>query len=499
MDSIELDYKNQAVKILEKYYWASRNIQQYESVIVKEIDEYEELTNFETLKQELSPLLAYIRYFVVQIHQVELLNRPFFEAMCKLNGFVDKILAISLADVFDMKQEFVSENEFQNLWLDSLEQSKSKKEQNPGDMDLSGLKIGMTVKNYKVLCEILEQPIKDGKSRKLQLKDFKRYFDWEKSGQKFIITDIYDTPLTKEDKRKFGNNSIYVKYIEVILLKYLSKQKECTKTFTKRNWWGLLGIVNEKYDRVSTKKLEDLDYTVTSWEVKHFYQRCNKKLEEILFSALNSLKSRKLITYEIQTIIVKYDDKNGEKYSEANDNEKKMLLDVEHHVLHNIFKYDKMIQVFLRFQQKEFYEKVNELLYERYGWDHCFKQIKIIYTPDGVRQVYPELEAKLQKEISLMLNEEVCNAIDQNAKDIYSKQLKAHKEWEESCWANILNNEGKVISRKKEPFCLQHTYLDAQSILTDELIKIGHKNMVFSSKEFLESNEEVDSLFDFSR
>jgi len=83
----------------------------------------------------------------------------------------------------------------------------------------------MTVKNYKMLCELLEQEVKNGKSKKLQLEDWKRYFDWEKSGQKFIITDVYDTPLTKEDKRKLGNNSIYVKYIEVILLQYLSKQQ----------------------------------------------------------------------------------------------------------------------------------------------------------------------------------------------------------------------------------------------------------------------------------
>lgn len=86
------------------------------------------------------------------------------------------------------------------------------------DIDVSKLYIGMVIKNYKELCNILGQEIKDGKSKKLQLENFKRYFDFEKSGQKFIITDIYDTPLTKEDRRRLGNNSIYVKNIELILL-----------------------------------------------------------------------------------------------------------------------------------------------------------------------------------------------------------------------------------------------------------------------------------------
>ena len=121
------------------------------------------------------------------------------------------------------------------------------------------------------MCELLSQPEKGGKARKLQLEDWKIYFDWEKSGQKFIITDIYDTPLTKEDKRKLGNNSIYVKYIEVVLLQYLSTQQGFTRTLTKRNWWWLLGIVNDQYGKKTEKELTNLDYTVTPWEVKLFY------------------------------------------------------------------------------------------------------------------------------------------------------------------------------------------------------------------------------------
>lgn len=249
--------------------------------------------------------------------------------------------------------------QLKKVWIASIDRFKtdwneeSKQGSTPSvirDIDTSQLTIGLTVKNYKVMCELLSQPEKGGKARKLQLEDWKRYFDWEKAGQKFIVTDIYDTPLTKEDKRKLGNNSIYVKYIEVVLLQYLSTQQGFTRTLTKRNWWWLLGIVNDQYGKKTEKELTNLDYTVTPWEVKHFYQRCNKKLEEILFSALNSLKSRKLITYEIQTMIVKWNPKKYcDEYFEATDNQKRQILEVEHYVLHNIYKYEKMIQIFLRF------------------------------------------------------------------------------------------------------------------------------------------------------
>lgn len=92
-------------------------------------------------------------------------------------------------------------------------------------VNTSGLIIGLVVKNYKELCKILGEEVKNGKSKKLQLKNWERFFAWEKQGQRFIIVDIYDTPLPKEDLRKKGNNSIYKNYIELILLQYLSKQE----------------------------------------------------------------------------------------------------------------------------------------------------------------------------------------------------------------------------------------------------------------------------------
>lgn len=393
--------------------------------------------------------------------------------------------------------------------MDSLKDEMKKKEDSGNkekeiyNVDVSELEVGDVIKNYKILCELLKQPRKAGDAKKAQLKEFKRYFDWEKSGQKFIITDVYETPLDKDDNRKFGNNSIYVKYIEVILLRYLSTQQGYTRTLTKRKWWELLGIVNKKYDNVPYGKLKELNYIVTSWQIKHFYQRCNKKLDQILYAALNSLKSRKLIMYEIQTIIVERDKNNKEVYFEADDDDKKKILDVESYVLHNIFQYDKIIQVFLKFQQREYYDKVNELLGKHYGWDHCFKQIKIIYTPNGVRQVYPELEAKVQKELTMMLNEKVQDAIEKNAQNIYStwkeksrerRHLLGGETESEKYWGkpNFISSS----SVKEEP---PATYLEAQTLLKDELIKIGHENMKFSAKDFLESNEELNLLFDFEK
>lgn len=346
---IDIDKRNNTAVILEKYFWDMQGAEEYVSIVDTPPAVYKNLNlpDISQLNTIIPTKLLPIKDFIVNAKKYTKINQEIFpSALYDLHPIIDLIIAYDVAEILDAHRTYDSVDELNAVWLKILTRhqkeqmsiTQSEEKTKLTGIDTSGLSVGMVVKNYKQLCEILKKETKTGNARKAQLKEFGRYFDWEKAGQKFIITDIYDTPLEKEDKRKFGNNSIYVRYIEVILLKYLSQQTGYTRTLTKRKWWELLGIVNSKYSRVSSKELEDLDYSVTAWEIKNFYQRCNKKLEEILFSALNSLKSRKLITYEIQTIIVKRDDKGREIYSEADDNEKKMLLDVEHYVLHKKYK-----------------------------------------------------------------------------------------------------------------------------------------------------------------
>lgn len=354
------------------------------------------------------------------------------------------------------------------------------------EIDTSKLEVGMVVKNYKELCKLLRQEVKDGKSKKYQIENFKRYFDFEKSGQKFIITDIYEIPLPKEDKRKTGNNSIYVKYIELILLQYLSKQEGFTKTFTKRNWWELLGMVNRKYNKVSKKYLENIDYTITPFEINHFYQRCNKKLEQILFSALNNLKNRKLLIWDLQTVIVTMDEKHKEKYFLANDEDKKKILQIERYILKNVMGFEKIIQVFCRFKQNEYYTLVNNKLFELYGWNYYFKQIKLIYTQKDVLEAIQQSEVDLQK---ALLNEKIIQTLNDNAKEKYrTDKLKL-----EQTRSNLVWGDYKYIA-KSGVWNIPDTYLEAQRILTEELINIGHKDNKFLLEQFEEDNE-LNQLF----
>ncbi len=136
-------------------------------------------------------------------------------------------------------------------------------------IDTSKLELGMVVKNYREMCKILGEEVCGGDSKKAQLKEWARYFLWEKKGQKFIILDIYDEPLPKEDGRT--NKNIYVQYIGVILTKILSKQKNSKEPFyiTTNQMWKLLGMINNNYKNIS---LDELNDRIPEYDVKLLFR-----------------------------------------------------------------------------------------------------------------------------------------------------------------------------------------------------------------------------------
>ena len=474
--------------------------------------------------QKLLDLISNIGLLVVTLSQPNATERDIDECLStneklyNLPEVLDYILSITISGTFKATQERKDLKRFcdifiigmivvvQYLFDEEFRRNENKENTDSDDTDeekmidvlqideddiginTSRLQVGQTVKNYKELCALLGEKESAGNSRKAQLKEFARYFEWEKSGQKFLITDIYDTPLPKEDGRNKGK---YVKCIEIILLNYLSKQKGYTYTLNKKKWWELLGMVNRKYDNVSQEELLEINPVITKFEIRHYYQRCNKKLEEILFSALRSLSSRKLIDWEIETVIVT---RNQEKthYRVANVFEKKIILRAERYVLHKIMHLEKMFNVFAKQMQDEFYRLVNEILKDSLDedWQYYFKQVKIIYNHDQVVEAIPDIEAELRK---LELNDKVVNTLNEHAEEKYRKERKKYEDDTAKLFEKIVN--GEDISEEKI-FKIPDTYVMAQELLTDELIRLGHKNVSEEPYTLTKDEEqELDTLF----
>ena len=72
------------------------------------------------------------------------------------------------------------------------------------DLIKSKLNVG-DILNYKNLCELLHQPYYRGNQKMSQMKEFQRYFNFEKIDRKLFIKEIYDECKSKECRSSYIN------------------------------------------------------------------------------------------------------------------------------------------------------------------------------------------------------------------------------------------------------------------------------------------------------
>lgn len=318
-------------------------------------------------------------------------------------------------------------------------------------LNTSKLKVGDCINNYKELCKLVEQPVCTGNQKRSQLEEFKRFFDYEKIGIKFIILDIYDNPIPKT--YKYPVNAIYVKYIECILLKFLSKQPEYEVNILSQNLWLQLGMINHNFITMQFEKQDDLlelDSNMTYFEISDFYKRCRQKFSKIAKDSLDSLQNRCLINYRY---IYWVKSKNEFEYREATKNEERYILKAQRKALQELGLENKS-QVYLKNKSKAFYELRDKYVKEFIEIEKVFDCWNIIYNRDNVLEALSDDEIKLQK---LMLNNEIINTVNKQAQNIYDKNK---------------NNWKKLLEIDGECFCYPEEYVEMQNLLSDKLLKI---------------------------
>ena len=111
-------------------------------------------------------------------------------------------------------------------------------------MDIRKIKKGMILKSYRELCEVLNEKIKSGKSKRLQLEEMERFFSYKKEGNKFIVTEVFSKPKKKKTNKK---NSAYGELVQVLLADYLIKTNEKIIVRSGQRLMREVGLVNQKY------------------------------------------------------------------------------------------------------------------------------------------------------------------------------------------------------------------------------------------------------------
>ena len=186
---------------------------------------------------------------------------------------------------------------------------------------MNKVNIGQVFKNYKELCAYLGEQEKGGKSRDLQIKDWERYFSFEKQGHKFIITDVYDIPKEKvrkqrkvEDKprKKYktenytSNNIKNIKPMIELLSELLGTCEYDGEFYSYTSWYcDVLSLFDRKISDSIYNSDEELEKICNGHHIsnprlyKDYISSTKSLLKDMLLKSLKYMEKKELIGYDI--------------------------------------------------------------------------------------------------------------------------------------------------------------------------------------------------------
>ncbi|MGE4213591.1 MAG: hypothetical protein AB7E42_02280 [Anaerotignaceae bacterium] len=172
------------------------------------------------------------------------------------------------------------------------------------------LQAGQVIKNYKELCNILNEPIKTGKSKQIQLKEFERYFSYHKQGNSFIIDEVYAEPKPKVDNRcNNGGHIANTKYdtlMDNIIIDMLLNECEITASFTDM-FRSYIPLITETYTdgKIHGFKFLEKQHGISIGLITTYSNKIKDMIKGSFETALNRLQKQGLLYWSSQYIIIK--------------------------------------------------------------------------------------------------------------------------------------------------------------------------------------------------
>lgn len=281
---------------------------------------------------------------------------------------------------------------------------------------------GQVFKNYKDLCNYLKQPIATGKSKQYQLERFENYFEFHREGHKYIIDNVYSEPLTSFSKGTYSN------LIQKLLLDYMARIYIETDNksilVSKNRLYQALYMINNNYQKYKHNYNELSDtLNVTMLDIKEFYMSIDNKYNGIIKTALNDLRKKRIIDYNISKVIVySNDDNRAWTHKVASEFERDYILEIEYGILKEIGCKD-IIEVILKDKYAIFITKVlsiingdiNNITYEYTRIEYYYNAYDIVFIDNIVSEA--ERFILDNNELSLMLNDEIVNRLKESYND----------------------------------------------------------------------------------
>lgn len=359
-------------------------------------------------------------------------------------------------------------------------------------MNLNNLKVGGRYKNYKVLCEALEESSAGGKKKMYLLRKLAEHCDFSREGNAYIINEIYNRTTLNDISltAKKGKVSRQDLFCDLLILS-LSKREENTLIINTRNLIQLCGFVNGEYFNNSDRLSYYSDRTGLDKEVAgDVFQYSTRRLYSDVSKYLKKLESRRLIQLNNITFIEETIEGKQVKRKATND-ENAFLLDCEAESLADLgLKYS--YEIGGRWNQyiRVVYNKIKNN--EEYNYIDKYYRMKEIILANKTLQRYSE-ESR-ERLIKSTLNNSIYVSFLKGCKYRHSKALnefKVLKEEKEAAIAfgvsSCIKNE---IAEKQLEIQAHENYIEmAEKILTDNIII---KDL--SNNEDLELETKLDVL-----
>lgn len=317
--------------------------------------------------------------------------------------------------------------------------------------DVSKLNEGMVIKNYKEMCSILNEPIKTGGARNSQLDRWRRYFEWSKDKQKYIILDVYKNPLPKE----LSDNAIYAKFFEIIIMAALSKMDDDVYHFFPNQFFEMIGIVSQNYKYLNGYDAlyemfgenGSVDNSITVFGSRAFNNIAGKRINDIVDCSLRALDRSGLFHYKKQYALKTTPWNIAGGFVAASDVQEKMIVAAEQRAMRDFGIADKWIGYHSKISKK-FINRINEYInlsdHNYYGalrwftiiytnppqdfWDiiinRTIRQLRQVVEIENDQILTVDYLVKMSKQV---LNDMVCSSIEQSYKQ---KKIRMNSEME---------------------------------------------------------------------
>ena len=303
----------------------------------------------------------------------------------------------------------------------------------------------LEIKNYKELCNILDEEIKSGNAKQKQIKNWKRYFSWKNVGYKYLINSFYDKPLPEEEnilKYKIMQYAIFEAIKKHYLHEYKLKENDPDyqiKPFIKTiNTLAFkIGYMNEYYFTYiygKNKLAAILD--LSPLNIAKFYNKVTGYYYEDIVTALKRLAKQKWITFdeiyygnfitdEEYFIVEEFTDYKDpvNKPHLAFKTTKRPLSDEEIHVYQSI--QTRALQSFNCLSFSDFMKngnslsdlnkKIDEMMMNELHCTNIYKTFRIATVPEKIPYY--------QNNISKQLNKDFINRVLQNNLSTSKKNL----------------------------------------------------------------------------